>query len=92
VTTAPAAPPTTAPTGPPTKAPPTAPAVVPALSDKIGDCTRHPFGATKRNSERASCHERAPLAERGQASLFVDFAGDEMTFLVEMVDVDVSMN
>jgi hypothetical protein len=55
-----------------------------ALSDKIGtDCTRHPFGATRRNSERASIHERAPLAERGRASLFVDFADDEMTFLVE---------
>ena len=35
--------------------------------------------------------ERAPLAERGQASLFVDFAADEMTFLVEVV-VDPSMN
>ena len=63
-----------------------------SVADKIGtDCTRHPFGATRRNSERASGHERAPLAERGRASLFVDFAGDEMTFLVEMV-VDLSMN
>ena len=33
----------------------------------------------------------APLAERGGAALLVDFAGDEMTFLVEMV-VDLSMN
>ena len=38
-----------------------------------------------------SGHERAPLAERGRASLFVDFAGDEMTLLVEMV-VDLSLN
>ena len=35
--------------------------------------------------------ESAPFGQRGQASLFVDFAGDEMTFLVEMV-VDPSMN
>ena len=35
--------------------------------------------------------ESAPFGQRGQASLFVDFAGDEMTFLVEMV-VDLSMN
>jgi hypothetical protein len=63
-----------------------------ALSDKIGtDCTRHPFDATRRICERASVHQRAPLAERDQASLFVDFAGDEMTLLVEMV-VDLSLN
>jgi hypothetical protein len=63
-----------------------------ALSDKIGtDCTRLQFDAIRRNSERASVHQRAPLAERGQASLFVDFAGDEMTLLVEMV-VDLSLN
>src|SRR5271157_2561340 len=41
--------------------------------------------------KRLSGHERAPLAERGRASLFVDFAGDEMTFLIEVV-VDMSMN
>jgi hypothetical protein len=33
-----------------------------ALSDKIGtDCTRRPFGATRRNSERVSVHQRAPI-------------------------------
>jgi hypothetical protein len=34
--------------------------------------------------------ERAPFTQRGTA-LFVDFAGDEMTFLVEMV-LDLSMH
>ena len=41
--------------------------------------------------KRVSGRERAPLAERGRASLFVDFAGHEMTFRVEMV-VDLSVN
>ena len=35
--------------------------------------------------------EGPPLGQRRRASLFVDFAGDEVTFLVEMV-VDLSMN
>src|SRR5271165_3699477 len=35
--------------------------------------------------------ERAPLTERGRASLFVVFAADEMTFLFEMV-ADLSIN
>jgi hypothetical protein len=50
-------------------------------------CLLHSYSRPKWLSD----HERAPLAERGRASLFVDFAGDEMTFLVEMV-VDLSMN
>jgi hypothetical protein len=35
--------------------------------------------------------DAAPLEQRGRASLFVNLAGHEMTFLVEMV-VDMSMN
>ena len=35
--------------------------------------------------------ESAPFGQRIHASLFVDFAGDEMTFLVEMI-VDLSIN
>src|SRR5208337_163186 len=50
-------------------------------------CVRHSLPRPK----RLSGHERPPLAERGRAFLLVNFAGDEMTFLVEMV-VDLSMN
>ena len=49
------------------------------------------FWRDRTNSKRLSGHKRAPLVKRGRASLFVDFVGDEMTFLVEMV-VDLVMN
>ena len=35
--------------------------------------------------------EAAPLDQSGRASLFVDFAGHEMTLLVEMI-VDLRVN
>ena len=35
--------------------------------------------------------EGAPLGQRAGSSLFVNFAGDEMALLIEMV-VDLSMN
>jgi hypothetical protein len=35
--------------------------------------------------------ESARLDQRGRASLFVDFAGDEMALLVEMI-VDLNVN
>jgi hypothetical protein len=38
-----------------------------------------------------SRHERAPFTQRGGTALCADFAGDEVTFLVEMV-VDLSMD
>jgi hypothetical protein len=62
------------------------------LSDKIGADAplRYAFGATGFPSE-GSGHDCAPFGQRSRASLFVDFAGDEMTFLVEMI-VDLSVN
>ncbi len=55
-----------------------------ALSNKIGtDASRYAFGATIRNSKRGSGQDYAPFGQRSRASLFVDFASGEMTFLVE---------
>ena len=42
-------------------------------------------------AKRMLGRESTPLGQRRRAPLFVDFAGDEMTLLVEMV-VDLSVN
>jgi hypothetical protein len=44
-----------------------------------------------RKPQLRSRNERAPLDQRGRASLFVSPAGHEMTLLVEMI-VDLSLN
>ena len=49
------------------------------------------FDEQNRKPQLPSRDERAPLDERGRASLFVNLAGHEMTFLVEMI-VDLRMN
>src|SRR5882757_8067396 len=61
-----------------------------ALSDKI-EPMHYGMRLARRNSQGGSGHDRAPFGQRSRASLFVDFAGDEMTFLVEMI-VDLRMN
>jgi DNA modification methylase len=55
------------------------------------DCAWHPFGAIGRNFRRGSGHDCSPFSQRSRAPLFVDFAGDEMTFLIEKV-VDLSLD
>jgi hypothetical protein len=37
------------------------------------------------NVDRRSGHDRTPLGHGGGAPSFVDFATDEMTFVIEMV-------
>jgi hypothetical protein len=62
-----------------------------ARADIVKPIGIHLFDAQNPKTQPRSRDERAPFGLRDRASLFVDFADDEMTLLVEMI-VDLSMN